>query len=108
MSALFCHITQCLGNHNDPLHVAGKKHALQNVSSSISVADESVPPEDIEQVASYVLQTNLPLTPRELRSMIGKIRSIMAHCERYKLNANKRNGKMEVAQTLLVEARAAE
>ncbi|XP_046762736.1 laminin subunit beta-4 isoform X1 [Gallus gallus] len=82
------------------------KEFIKKVKNFLS--DESVPPEDIEQVASYVLQINLPLTPRELRSMIGKIRSIMAHCERYKLNANKRNGKMEVAQTLLVEARAAD
>uniref|UniRef100_A0A8B9D8V4 Laminin subunit beta-1 n=1 Tax=Anser cygnoides TaxID=8845 RepID=A0A8B9D8V4_ANSCY len=70
--------------------------------------DESAPPEDIEKVASYVLEINLPLTPRELTSMLGKIRSIMAHCQKYKLNANKRNRKMEAAQTLLGEAQDAE
>nr|XP_047924486.1 laminin subunit beta-4 isoform X1 [Anser cygnoides]XP_047924487.1 laminin subunit beta-4 isoform X1 [Anser cygnoides]XP_047924488.1 laminin subunit beta-4 isoform X1 [Anser cygnoides]XP_047924489.1 laminin subunit beta-4 isoform X1 [Anser cygnoides] len=74
----------------------------------VSVADESAPPEDIEKVASYVLEINLPLTPRELTSMLGKIRSIMAHCQKYKLNANKRNRKMEAAQTLLGEAQDAE
>uniref|UniRef100_A0A8B9SX00 Laminin subunit beta-1 n=1 Tax=Anas platyrhynchos TaxID=8839 RepID=A0A8B9SX00_ANAPL len=70
--------------------------------------DESAPPEDIEKVASYVLEINLPLTPRELTSMLGKIQSIMAHCQKYKLNANKRNRKMEAAQTLLGEAQDAE
>ncbi|XP_010079491.1 PREDICTED: laminin subunit beta-4 [Pterocles gutturalis] len=69
--------------------------------------DESAPPEDIEKVANYVLQINLPLTPRELMGMLGKIRSIM-NCEKYKLNANKRNRKREEAQTLLVEAQEAD
>ncbi|GAB0175769.1 laminin subunit beta-4 [Grus japonensis] len=68
--------------------------------------DESVPPEDIEKVANYVLQINLPLT-RELTGMLGKIRSIMNHCEKYKLNANKRNRKRKEARTLLVEAQEA-
>ncbi|XP_074000722.1 laminin subunit beta-4 [Numenius arquata] len=70
--------------------------------------DESVPPEDIEKVANYVLQINLPLTPQELTDMLGKIRGIMNHCEKYKLNANKRNRKREEAQTLLVEAQEAD
>lgn len=110
LSALFCHITRCLGNPNDTLHFAGRKPPLQTIPSSVSVsvADESAPPEDIEKVASYVLEINLPLTPRELTSMLGKIQSIMAHCQKYKLNANKRNRKMEVAQTLLGEAQDAE
>lgn len=110
LSALFCHITRRLGNPNDPLHFAGRKPPLQTIPSSVSVsvADESAPPEDIEKVASYVLEINLPLTPRELTSMLGKIQSIMAHCQKYKLNANKRNRKMEAAQTLLGEAQDAE
>lgn len=108
LSALFCHITRCLGNPNDTLHFAGRKPPLQTIPSSVSVADESAPPEDIEKVASYVLEINLPLTPRELTSMLGKIQSIMAHCQKYKLNANKRNRKMEAAQTLLGEAQDAE
>ncbi|XP_055663553.1 laminin subunit beta-4 [Falco peregrinus] len=70
--------------------------------------DESAPPEDIEKVANYVLQINLPLTPRELTGMLGKIRSITNHCEKYKLNANKRNRKREEARTLLVEAQEAD
>ncbi|OXB71461.1 UNVERIFIED_CONTAM: hypothetical protein H355_011529, partial [Colinus virginianus] len=82
------------------------KEFIRKVKNFLS--DESVPPEDIEQVASYVLQINLPLTPRELTSMLGKIRSIMAHCEKYNLNTKKRNRKMEVAQTLLMEAQAAD
>ncbi|XP_063179484.1 laminin subunit beta-4 [Chroicocephalus ridibundus] len=69
--------------------------------------DESAPPEDIEKVANYVLQINLPLTPQELTDMLGKIRRVMNHCEKYKLNANKRNGKREEAQTLLLEAQEA-
>lgn len=80
---------------------------LQDTRSSISVADESAPPEDIEKVANYVLQINLPLTPQELTDMLGKIRHVMNHCEKYKLNANKRNGKREEAQTLLLEAQEA-
>uniref|UniRef100_A0A663EQT0 Laminin subunit beta 4 n=1 Tax=Aquila chrysaetos chrysaetos TaxID=223781 RepID=A0A663EQT0_AQUCH len=70
--------------------------------------DESAPPEDIEKVANYVLQINLPMTPRELMGMLGKIGSIMNHCEKYKLNASKRNRKREEARTLLVEAQEAE
>ncbi|XP_009889167.1 PREDICTED: laminin subunit beta-4 [Charadrius vociferus] len=70
--------------------------------------DESAPPEDIEKVANYVLQINLSLTPRELTGMLGKIRSIMNHCEKYKLSANKRNRKREEARTLLVEAQEAD
>uniref|UniRef100_A0A8B9N1S4 Laminin subunit beta 4 n=1 Tax=Accipiter nisus TaxID=211598 RepID=A0A8B9N1S4_9AVES len=70
--------------------------------------DESVPPEDIEKVANYILQINLPMIPRELTGMLGKIRSIMNHCEKYKLNASKRNRKREEARTLLVEAQEAE
>ncbi|XP_052646644.1 laminin subunit beta-4 [Harpia harpyja] len=70
--------------------------------------DESAPPEDIEKVANYVLQINLPMTPRELTGMLGKIGSIMNHCEKYKLNASKRNRKREEARTLLVEAQEAD
>uniref|UniRef100_A0A8C3J6K5 Laminin subunit beta 4 n=1 Tax=Calidris pygmaea TaxID=425635 RepID=A0A8C3J6K5_9CHAR len=70
--------------------------------------DESAPPEDIEKVANYVLQINLPLTPQELMDMLGKIRGIMNHCEKYKLNGNKRNRKREEVQTLLVEAQEAD
>uniref|UniRef100_U3K696 Laminin subunit beta 4 n=1 Tax=Ficedula albicollis TaxID=59894 RepID=U3K696_FICAL len=69
--------------------------------------DESAPPEDIEKVANYVLQINLPLTPQELTGMLGKLQSIMNHCEKYKLN-NKRNIKREDPQTLLVEAQEAD
>ncbi|KAM6320647.1 laminin subunit beta-4 [Aegotheles albertisi] len=69
--------------------------------------DESVPSEDIEKVANYVLQINLPLTPRELTSMLGKIRGIMKPCEKNKLNASKRNRKREEARLLLVEAQEA-
>lgn len=75
--------------------------------SSVSVADESAPPEDIEKVANYVLQINLPLTPQELMGMLGNIRSIMNPCEKYKLNVSKRNRKREETQTLLVEAQEA-
>ncbi|XP_071590013.1 laminin subunit beta-4 [Heliangelus exortis] len=70
--------------------------------------DESAPPEDIEKVASYVLQINLPLTPQELTGMLGKIRSIMNTCEKYKLKANKRNRKREEALMLLMEAQEAD
>ncbi|XP_009995089.1 PREDICTED: LOW QUALITY PROTEIN: laminin subunit beta-4 [Chaetura pelagica] len=70
--------------------------------------DESAPPEDIEKVASYVLQINLSLTPQELAGMLGKIQGIMDPCEKYKLNADKRNRKREEAQMLLVGAREAE
>ncbi|XP_010294871.1 PREDICTED: laminin subunit beta-4 [Phaethon lepturus] len=70
--------------------------------------DESAPPEDIEKVANYVLQINLPLTPRELTGTLGKIRSIMNPCEKYELKASKRNRKREEAGTLLVEAQEAD
>ncbi|NXG57811.1 LAMB4 protein, partial [Hemiprocne comata] len=70
--------------------------------------DESVPPEDIEKVASYVLQINLPLTQQELTGMLGKIWSIMNPCEKYKLNAKRRNRKREEARMLLVGAQEAE
>ncbi|XP_068256728.1 laminin subunit beta-4 [Nyctibius grandis] len=70
--------------------------------------DESAPPEDIEKVANYVLQINLPLTPQELMGMLGKIRSVMNLCEKYKLNASKRNRRREEARTLLVEAQEAD
>ncbi|NXT39257.1 LAMB4 protein, partial [Pelecanoides urinatrix] len=70
--------------------------------------DESAPPEDIEKVANYVLQINLPLTPREFTGMLGKIRSIMNPCEKYKLNERKRNRKREEARTLLVDAQEAD
>ncbi|XP_061222234.1 laminin subunit beta-4 isoform X3 [Neopsephotus bourkii] len=66
--------------------------------------DESVPPEDIEKVANYVLQINLPLTPQELTGMLG----IMDHCEKYKLDAYKRNRKWEEARMLLMEAQEAD
>ncbi|KAM9026484.1 laminin subunit beta-4 [Ara ararauna] len=66
--------------------------------------DESVPPEDIEKVANYVLQINLPLTPQELMGMLD----IMDHCEKYKLDAHKRNRKWEEAQMLLMEAQEAD
>uniref|UniRef100_A0A8D0EKD1 Laminin subunit beta 4 n=1 Tax=Strix occidentalis caurina TaxID=311401 RepID=A0A8D0EKD1_STROC len=78
------------------------KEFIQKVKDFL--LDESVPPEDIEKVANYVLQINLSMTPRELTGMFGKIRSIMNHCEKYKLNANERNRKREEAQMLLVEA----
>ncbi|RMC10331.1 hypothetical protein DUI87_13133 [Hirundo rustica rustica] len=68
--------------------------------------DESAPPEDIEKVANYVLQINLPLTPQELTGMLDNLKSMMNHCEKYKLN--KRNIKKEAAQTLLVEAQEAD
>nr|XP_009910939.1 PREDICTED: laminin subunit beta-4 [Haliaeetus albicilla] len=70
--------------------------------------DESAPPEDIEKVANYVLQINLPMTPQELTGMLGKIGGIMNHCEKYKLNASKRNRKREEARTLRVEAQGAD
>uniref|UniRef100_A0A8C0FLZ4 Laminin subunit beta 4 n=1 Tax=Bubo bubo TaxID=30461 RepID=A0A8C0FLZ4_BUBBB len=78
------------------------KEFIQKVKDFL--LDENVPPEDIEKVANYVLQINLSMTPRELTGMFGKIRSIMNHCEKYKLNANERNRKREEAQMLLVEA----
>uniref|UniRef100_A0A674HEF4 Laminin subunit beta 4 n=1 Tax=Taeniopygia guttata TaxID=59729 RepID=A0A674HEF4_TAEGU len=77
------------------------KEFIQKVKDFL--LDESAPPEDIEKVANYVLQINLPLTPQELTGMFGKLQSIMNHCEKYKLD-NKRNIKREDAQTLLVEA----
>ncbi|NXR01569.1 LAMB4 protein, partial [Sagittarius serpentarius] len=70
--------------------------------------DESAPPEDIEKVANYVLQINLPLTPQELTGMLGKISSIMNHCAKYKLSASKRNRKREEARALLVKAQEAD
>ncbi|KAM6424929.1 laminin subunit beta-4 [Rhynochetos jubatus] len=82
------------------------KEFIQKVKAFL--LDESAPPEDIEKVASYVLQINLPLTPRELTGMLGKIRSIVNTCEKYKLNASKRNRKEEEAGTLLVEAQEAD
>uniref|UniRef100_A0A8C0BCP6 Laminin subunit beta 4 n=1 Tax=Buteo japonicus TaxID=224669 RepID=A0A8C0BCP6_9AVES len=82
------------------------KEFIQKVKDFL--LDESVPPEDIEKVANYVLQINLPMTPQELTGMLGKIGSIMNHCEKYKLNASKRNRKREEARTLLVEAQEAE
>ncbi|NXQ11768.1 LAMB4 protein, partial [Peucedramus taeniatus] len=80
------------------------KEFIQKVKDFL--LDESAPPEDIEKVANYVLQINLPLSPQELTGMLGKLQSIMNHCEKYKLN-NKRNIKREDAQTLLVEAQEA-
>ncbi|NXU14074.1 LAMB4 protein, partial [Pardalotus punctatus] len=81
------------------------KEFIQKVKGFL--LDESAPPEDIETVANYVLQINLPLTPQELTDMLGKIKSIMNHCEKNKLN-NKRNIKREDAQTLLEEAQEAD
>ena len=103
LSALFSHITQRVSSLP-----SGRKELYQDTLSSVSVADESAPPEDIEKVANYVLQINLPLTPRELTGMLGKIRSVMSRCEKYKLNANKRNRKREEAWALLMEAQEAE
>ncbi|KAF4793886.1 laminin subunit beta 4 [Turdus rufiventris] len=80
------------------------KEFIQKVKDFL--LDESAPPEDIEKVANYVLQINLPLTPQELTGMLGKLQSIMNHCEKYKLN-NKRNNNREDAQTLLMEAQEA-
>ncbi|KAM6304189.1 laminin subunit beta-4 [Podargus strigoides] len=82
------------------------KEFIQKVKDFL--LDESVPPEDIEKVANYVLQISLPLTPGELTAMLGKIRSIMNPCEKYKLNASKRNRKREEARRLLVEAQEAD
>ncbi|XP_009074945.1 PREDICTED: laminin subunit beta-4, partial [Acanthisitta chloris] len=76
------------------------KEFIQKVKDFL--LDENVPPEDIEKVANHVLQINLALTPGELTDMLGKIKSIMNHCEKYKLN--KRSIKKEDAQMLLVEA----
>ncbi|XP_010226574.1 PREDICTED: laminin subunit beta-4 [Tinamus guttatus] len=70
--------------------------------------DESAPPEDIEKVANYVLQIKLPLAPQELTNMLNKIRNVMSYCEKYRLNVNKRNRKMEEAQKLLVKAKQAD
>ncbi|NXA08670.1 LAMB4 protein, partial [Sapayoa aenigma] len=81
------------------------KEFIQKVKDFL--LDESVPPEDIEKVANYVLQINLPLTPQELTRMLSKIKSIMNHCEAYQLN-NTRHIKREDAQTLLVEAQEAD
>lgn len=108
LSALFSHITQRVGSHNDHLHFTRRKELLQDTLSPVSVADESAPPEDTEKVANYILQINLPLTSRELTVMLDKIRSIMKPCEKYKMNASKRKRKWEEAQTLLVEAQEAE
>ncbi|KAM8821354.1 laminin subunit beta-4 [Eudromia elegans] len=74
----------------------------------VFLLDESAPPEDIEKVANYVLQINLPLAPQELTNMLDKIRNVMSYCEKYKLNVNKRNRKMEEAQKLLVKAKQAD
>ncbi|NXG31934.1 LAMB4 protein, partial [Dromaius novaehollandiae] len=74
----------------------------------VFLLDESAPPEDIEKVANYVLQINLPLTAQELTSMLDKIRNVMNYCEKYKMNMNKRNRKMEEAQKLLVKAKQAD
>ncbi|KAM6093251.1 laminin subunit beta-4 isoform 1-T1 [Theristicus caerulescens] len=82
------------------------KEFIQKVKDFL--LDESAPPEDIEKVANYVLQINLPLTPRELTGMLGKVRSITNPCEKYKLNVSKRNRKREEARTLLVEAQEAD
>lgn len=111
LSAFFSHITPRGGrggSHNNNLHFTWRKELLQDTLSSISVADESAPPEDIDKVANYVLQINLPLTPQELMGILDKIRNIMNHCEKRKLNASRRNRKQEEAQTLLMEAQEAE
>ncbi|KAJ7396972.1 laminin subunit beta-4 [Pitangus sulphuratus] len=81
------------------------KEFIQKVKEFL--LDESAPPEDIEKVANYVLQINLPLTSEELTRMLGKIKSITNHCEESQLN-NKGNIKTEDAQTLLVEAQEAD
>uniref|UniRef100_A0A8C3QH57 Laminin subunit beta 4 n=1 Tax=Cyanoderma ruficeps TaxID=181631 RepID=A0A8C3QH57_9PASS len=80
------------------------KEFIQKVKEFL--LDESAPPEDIEKVANYVLQINLPLTSQELTGMLEKLQSIMNHCEKYKVN--KRNTKREDAQTLLLEAQEAD
>lgn len=70
--------------------------------------DESAPPEDIEKVAKYVLDVNLPWTPQELTNMLDKIRNFGTHCENYEINVNKLNKQKKDAQKLLVEAKQAE
>ncbi|NWX99807.1 LAMB4 protein, partial [Nothoprocta ornata] len=74
----------------------------------VFLLDESAPPEDIEKVANYVLQINLPLAPQELANMLDKIRNVMSYCEKYELNVTKRNRKMKEAQKLLVKAKQAD
>ncbi|XP_063998554.1 laminin subunit beta-4 [Pogoniulus pusillus] len=82
------------------------KEFIQKVKDFL--LDESAPPEDTDKVANYVLQINLPLTPQELMGILDKIRNIMNHCEKCKLNTSRRNRKQEEAQTLLIEAQEAD
>ncbi|NXD26373.1 LAMB4 protein, partial [Spelaeornis formosus] len=96
-----------LGMTMNQIEVDGEttKESIQKIKDFL--LDESAPPEDIEKVANYVLQINLPLTPQELTGMLDKLQSIMNHCAKYKLN-DKRSIKREDVQTLLVEAQEAD
>ncbi|XP_053262092.1 laminin subunit beta-4 isoform X1 [Podarcis raffonei] len=72
------------------------------------LVEESAPPEDIEKVANYVLGLQLPGSPEELRMVLDKLKSLMAHCEVSPTEVNGLSEQMEEAQGLLAKAQEAE
>ncbi|XP_030044481.1 laminin subunit beta-4, partial [Microcaecilia unicolor] len=67
--------------------------------------DGFVPPEDIEKVANHVLAITLPTSPKDLISMLNKIK---AYCDDYGRNENKLKNQLQDAQELAAKAKEAE
>ncbi|XP_029473145.1 laminin subunit beta-4 [Rhinatrema bivittatum] len=76
-----------------------------NTSSQIPQPVEFVPPEDIEKVANKVLAINLPAAPKDLISMLNKIKN---YCDDYARNENKLKRQLQDAQNLAAKAKEAE
>ncbi|XP_062990215.1 laminin subunit beta-4 [Elgaria multicarinata webbii] len=70
--------------------------------------EESAPPEDIEKVANYVLGINLPGTSQELTNVLGKLKSLISHCEDSETYVNELNKQVEETQEVLAKAQEAE
>nr|XP_056703689.1 laminin subunit beta-4 [Euleptes europaea] len=72
------------------------------------LVEESAPPEDIENVANYVLNINLTVTPKELTIVLDKLKILLTSCENSVTYTGMLNSQMEEADDLLIKAQEAE
>ncbi|XP_048357993.1 laminin subunit beta-4 isoform X2 [Sphaerodactylus townsendi] len=98
---------------NEELEIS--KHQIEVQGKSIKelikrvkyfLMEESGPPEDIENVANYVLGINLTVTPQELTITLDKLKSLLTSCENSATFTETLNSQMAV--DLLIKAQETE
>ncbi|XP_061578256.1 laminin subunit beta-4 [Cololabis saira] len=78
------------------------KELIQRVK--LYLADESVPPEDIERIVNAVLRIQLPRSTDEIRSMLNDINNLLSNSTPFKNNQNDLVDEAKTVQKLLQEA----